>query len=370
MTTPVRPIRIAYLCLQVTREGQASYAHVHEIVGGLTRRGCKVEVYEPSYSTGPVPGPIRRALEFWRVQRRLRKNAADVDVVYIRAHFAAYPTAMWARRRGITVVQEVNGPYDDLFLAWPWTKRFGSLFLGLARRQYQVADALIAVTRELAAWLKVESGAKEVSIVCNGANTEVFRSDLPRPEGLPERYVVFFGALTPWQGIDAILEAVAHVSWPDGVSLVIVGDGVMRPAVEAAAAIEPGIVYVGFRPYRDVPAFIANSLAGLVASRDRSGTGLSPLKSYETLACGVPVIVNDTPGQSELVRSESCGIVIPTGDIEALASAVARIAANPDEARAMGLRGRDAIVASHSWDARAADTMVVIERALGCGVNS
>ncbi|MCE5191389.1 MAG: glycosyltransferase [Actinomycetia bacterium] len=370
MTNSVRPARISYLCLQATREGQASYAHVHEIVDGLKRRGCSVELYEPSYTTGRVPGPLGRAMEFLRVQRRLRASAQAQDALYIRAHFAAYPTAMWAKRRGIPVVQEINGPYEDLFLAWPLTRWFAGLFTGLMRRQYQDADALIAVTAKMADWLEAETGVGSVAVIPNGANIVVFRPGFPKPAGLPERYAIFFGALAPWQGLDTMLAAIDHKSWPNGVSLVILGDGVGRSSVEAAAAANPAVVYLGIRPYHELPKFVASSIVGLVPSRDRAGTGLSPLKTYETLACGVPAIVCDVPGSRELVREASCGIVVPVDDVGALASAVARIAADPSAAAAMGRRGRDAIVASHSWDERAAATLRVIDGVLTRGGRS
>ncbi len=362
--TASHPIRISYLCLQATREGQASYAHVNEIVGGLKRRGCSVTVFEPDYSRGRLPGPLGRALQFWQVQRRLRVAARDADIVYIRAHFAAYPTAMWARRRGIPVIQEVNGPYEDLFIAWPQTARFKKLFVYLMRRQYAVANQLIAVTDGLGTWLAADTGAKNAWIIPNGANIDVFRSGLPVPDGLPSRYVVFFGALARWQGIDTILEATNDSAWPNDVSLVIIGDGAARAAAEAAAARDPRVVYLGAKLYRELPAYVANAIAGLVVSQDRVGTGLSPLKSYETLACGVPSIVSDTPGLRDLVAQEACGIVVPVADSLALAAAVAHLAAHPKAAAEMGRRGREAVAARHSWDARAADTLRVIESVL------
>lgn len=55
---------------------------------------------------------------------------------------------------------------------------------------------------------------------------------------------------------------------------------------------------------------------------DRFSTGLSPLKMYETLACGVPIIVSDFPGQADLIRNGNCGLVIPPENEVSLAKAV------------------------------------------------
>ncbi len=146
-------------------------------------------------------------------------------------------------------------------------------------------------------------------------------------------------------------------------ALVIVGDGPERALVEGAAEKDTDIVYLGRQPYRILPGLIAGSLCGLVPKNnlgERAETGLFPLKLFETLACGVPVVVSDFPGQADLVRDNDCGITFPAEDSESLARAVSLIAANPVRAGHMGVRGRTAIVNEHSWDLRAGQTADVL----------
>lgn len=358
--------RLAYLCLQATQEGQASHAHVHEIIHGLQKRGWSVQLFEPAYAaSGEVPPPHKRLGEFLRTQARLQREARHADAVYIRAHPFAYLTARWSAKRKIPTVQEINGPYQDILIAFPQLRRVFPLFRWSMRRSYQMADALIAVTQELKQWVIGEGVSKPVYVVPNGANTELFHPNATLSRTLPEPYVLFFGALAPWQGIDTILEAVRLPEWEPSLSLVVAGDGVKRHEVETLAASDPRIVYLGRVPYQEMPGLIARSLAGLSPQNNeanRSHTGLFPLKVFETLACGAPVIVTDFPGMADLVRSEQCGIIIPPGDARALAQAAAHLVRNPQEREAMGQRGRDAIVQSHSWDKRAADTHEVLMR--------
>lgn len=356
---------VLYLCLQVTIEGQASYAHVHEIIGGLREEGMRVDLFEPAYASAN-PGALTRLREFLRAQRRLAAHLTEADVVYCRAHFADFPTAWRARRAGIPVVQEVNGPYEDLFVAWPWTRRASGIFTGLMRTQYRWANELVTVTDGLARWLTEETGRASVHVIPNGANVEIFRPDAPHRNGLPPRYAVFFGALAAWQGIDVALNAVALPEWPDDVSLVIAGAGACQAAVETAAVSNPRVVYLGTLPYREIPGLVAGALCGLSpkTGAGRSMSGLSPLKVYETLACGTPVIVTDFPGQAELVRDNHVGAVVPPEDPAALASAIRALAANEADRTAMGARGRDLIVNAHSWRARARATADVIRGAI------
>lgn len=357
---------VTYLCLQVTREGQASHAHVCEIIRGLMHRGWKVMLYEPRYSPFSKPaGPIGRILRFALTQMKIWLSKKP-DIIYIRGHFAAYPTALWARLHKIPVIQEVNGPYEDLFIAWPLTRRFARFFKWLIRAQLYWANAVIAVTPQLADWAGAESGNPRVFVIPNGVNTELFRPDAPLMVSVPDTFAVFFGALAPWQGIDTILHAIECPEWPKDVKLVIVGDGVERPKVEASARRE-NVVYLGTVPYIQVPGIISKSIAGLSPQGlifRQSNLGLYPLKVFETLGCGVPVIVTDFPGQADLVREGRCGLVISPEDSEALARAVAYLYDHFEERTAMGRRGRDLMVRGHSWDQRAEQTDSVMGEVL------
>lgn len=357
---------IAYLTLQATREGQAAHAHVHEIVGGLRDAGWQVDLYEPDYGGDANPPALRRLREFLRVQRRLAAGARGLDAVYVRAHFAAAPTAWRMRRRRIPVVQEINGPHSDAVTAWPSMRALGPVFTALQRWQYRRADALIAVTPRLADAIGVETGRRDVAVIGNGANTEVFRPGLPPLPWAPERYAVFIGALAPWQGISTILAAARSEAWPDGVGLVIAGDGAKRPEVEEAAA--DGVAnYLGAVPYTDAARLVSNAVASLVVkdSSEHAASGLSPLKLYEAMAAGTPVVASDMPGLADTVRTCACGLVVPSGDPGATARAVARIAGDPEGAAEMGRHGRECAVVEFSWRAASERTAAVIESVAG-----
>lgn len=357
--------RIAYLTLQATREGQAAHAHVHEIVAGLRAIGWRVDLYEPDYGGEASPSALRRLREFLRVQRRLARASGNLDAVYVRAHFAAWPTARRMRRRGVPVVQEINGPYSDVVTAWPSMRALEPAFTALQRWQFAHADALIAVTANLADGVNAEIGRGDTVVIGNGANTEVFRPGLAPLPGVPGPYAVFIGALAPWQGISTILSAARSGGWPAGVALVVAGDGAMRREVEAAAA-GGNVTYLGSVPYTDAARLVSNAVASLVVqdTLDRAMSGISPLKLYEAMAAGTPVIASDMPGLADTVSSCGSGIVVAPGDPDAVAAALSRIVDEPDTASAMGERGRACAVAEFSWASAARRTADVVESAI------
>jgi glycosyltransferase involved in cell wall biosynthesis len=360
MTLP----RIAYLCLQATTEGQASHAHVHEIIAGLRALGYQVDLVEPGYVGGVAPSALGRLIEFARVQRALIRQLRRYDVLYVRAHPLALPTARAARRRGIPVIQECNGPYSDFTQAWPVARPIAWLLAAMARAQYRAARAVIAVTDQLAEWLRRETGEASVSVVNNGANVDLFRPDQPKPRGLPPRYAVFFGALQPWQGVRTILDAVIDPSWPEGLPVVFAGDGLLADEVREAALHTPEkVVFLGTLPYRDLPAVVANATASIAmfSAKYRTASGVSPLKVYESMAAGIPIVAANLPGLAEVVTESGCGVLVDPEAPTSLARAVAQVAADPAAAAEMGRRGREAAVRMHSWGARARQTAEVID---------
>ena len=356
-------LRVAYLAVEATREGHATFAHVHEIVDGLRRLGAEVDLYEPS--AGRRSGIASRLLEQVRVQAKLWWRWGRYDVVYLRAHYTAFPTAALARAWGRPIVQEVNGPSDDVFIAHPWTRVIRPLLSWVHRRQLAWADAVIAVTPSLSAWIGRQAGRHDADVIPNGANIELFSPARTTARELPEAFAVFFGALTAWQGMETLLAAFEHPDWPADLHLVILGDGAMRDVVAGAARRHRRLHWLGRIPYADVGAIVARARAGLVPKNGRGNrqeTGLFPLKLFEIVACGVPVVVTDFPGQADFVRTHDCGIVIAPETPAALAAAVRTLAASPSMARAMGARGREAVAAAHSWAHRAQDTARVLQR--------
>lgn len=353
--SPRQP-RLTYLTLQATTEGQAAHAHVHEIVKGLASCGWSVRLLAPDYG-GRHPNILGRLAQFIRIEFSALLGLRSGSAFYIRSHFAAWPAASVAHLLRIPVIQEVNGPHVDAILAWPALERVRGIVEWLDRSQMRMANAVITVTPQLVKWIAKDAGVSDVHLVSNGADVERFRPGLAAPADLPARFAVFFGALAPWQGIGACIEATRSGAWPRDVTLVVVGDGMLRDEVELAA--DGGrVMYLGQRPYGEIASIVGNSIASLIPmdARDRSESGLAPLKLFESMACGVPVIASDLPGLAETVSLAGCGILVEPGSPDAIARAIALLAGDPATAKAMGARGRASAVNEHSWRSRAEDT--------------
>jgi glycosyltransferase involved in cell wall biosynthesis len=355
--------RLLYVSLQGARAGSAAGTHVNAICRGLGSRGWQVRTVAPPHS-GRV-SVARRLIGWASVLLAGGRAAPGVSAIYVRSHPAALPLVLLARALRVPVVQEVNGPYADYFIAHPWLKRLGALVRVMIRFQLRRAASVVTVTEGLAEWVTTEAPGVRVIVIPNGVDVDRFHPDAVPRRALPARYAVFVGELTSWQGLSTVLAAAQSPPWPQEVSLVIAGDGQARSAVEHASRANPErIVYVGPVAHDEVPGLLAASLCAIVSSRDRAGTGVAPLKLFEAMAAGVPVVGTHVRDVARVVEEAGCGFVVPTEDAERLAAAVAEVEMDPQGAIAMGRRGRAAAVSIHSWNERAGRTNAVLETAL------
>lgn len=361
----MRRERIAYLCLETPRLGSATHTHVFEIIDGLRKNGWFVELFATT-NGGYLSAAayLGRVADYLRIQWKLMRQFDHYDVIYMRSHFAAFPTSLWARIRGRAVVQEVNGQPGDILVTYPWMRSISWLLRQSYRLQMRWAARVIVVTDGLRRWAETESGHKRIQLITNGANTDVFRPDGLLPD-FREPYVVFVGGITAWHGIDVMIDAVSHPDWPKHYKLVIVGDG--REAERFhhyAGHLDPLIMWLGRLPQEQAAIWLRGASAALSITQDRTGhlsTGVAPLKLFEAMASGVPVIVTNLPFQSALVEQQEAGLVIPMGNPGALAQAVAVLAGDTGRAMEMGKRGSAYVREHASWSSKALMTSQLVE---------
>jgi glycosyltransferase involved in cell wall biosynthesis len=363
-THPAAGRRLLYICFERLLPSTAAATHVREICRGLETQGFSVTLKADEFEA--TPAWAERCARYFRVLIGSLRSLRKSDIVFFRAHFAAFPLALLVRLLGRPAVHEVNGVYEDAFVTHPRFALLRGMLCRMQRAQYRWSSALVAVTPDLVSWAMREAGHSNVFLVTNAANTAIFNPDGPHLSRSC-RYVVFFGGLVRWHGVDVMMEAARSSAWPKDVELLIAGPVVDESLGPALEQLPPAAKYLGRRPQTELPPLVRGAFAALVPISDpgrRSGHGVMPLKMFEALACGTPVIVSDLPGQAEFIRNHRCGIVVPVADPLALAGAVAELAGDESRARELGRAGAKVVLAEHSWSARAAELARVMRQML------
>jgi len=188
--------------------------------------------------------------------------------------------------------------------------------------------------------------------------------DPPRRE--PHR-IVSVGRLVPRKGYATIVEALVDLP---GVELVVAGghtvDGqveaeqVRLEALAAALGVADRVHFIGQVGHFLMPALLCTADV-VVCSPWYEPFGLVPL---EAMACGVPVVASAVGGMLDSVADGETGLLVPPQDPAALAAALGGLLADPERRAAYGRAGVQRARSLYSWDAVAAATAEVYDRAL------
>lgn len=182
--------------------------------------------------------------------------------------------------------------------------------------------------------------------------------------GLPEvgDVVLYAGGLLRWKGVDVLVDA-ARSGALGGATVVIVGgmEADVR-ALRARAAGVDTVRVVGHRPAHEIPRFLAAADVGVVPNRRSpriSSHHTSPLKVFEAMAAGLPLVVSDLPSLRDVLAGDEAVFVEPESPA-ALAAGVRGLLDGPEERAGLAARAAEAVRA-HTWGARARRILTFME---------
>lgn len=231
------------------------------------------------------------------------------------------------------------------------------------------ATHLIANSHATEVSYRQAGGKLPVTVVHNGIDAAPFadvdraavRAALVRDTGIPGEapIVALFGRLSSWKGQDVAIAAIAAVP---GAHLVLVGsamfgDGAFEAALRrdvTARGIGDRVHFLGFR----------NDVAALMSGVDvivHASTAPEPFGRViaEAMMAGTPVIASAAGGATEIVE-DGTGLLVPPGDVDALASAIRHLIADPAAAAAMAARARAMAMARFALSVATVQTDAVV----------
>jgi glycosyltransferase involved in cell wall biosynthesis len=365
-------MNVTYLALGSRRDdNNAGFTHPFSVSRALSRRiGVSLLI------SGDVPGVMRehdpRIVEL-TLPASTRRFPNPVHVA---------KSALLARReaKGCRIVHE-RFRYNPVELAFPGRDGgyvleindvagiglrgpLGSLRRSILRRKLSRCDAVVTQTETLRRYLERMTD-RPVHVVQNGVDTELFtpvRATSFRPEfgiGEEESVVLYVGSFRPWHGMSMIIEAARSLAGPGrGVRFVLVGTGPhYERSVRLAAGIG-GVVFAGSVSPDRVPSFIAGAdvcvapfSSGDFGPIEDHGFWWCPVKLYEYMSCGKPVVTVDYPEVRGIVGDAA--LLAPPDDPGQFVKNIDTLLRDASLRRELGTAGRERCVRDHSWDLRA-----------------
>ena len=198
-------------------------------------------------------------------------------------------------------------------------------------------DAEVGVSDFVLEQLRAQPHAPRTRRIYNGIDSPSALGD--DPDGQPDVVRIgFVGRLVAGKGLEYVIRALARVRLRTPARLLIAGDGPERPRLGSLAQslqIGSDLEWVG--PVADVPAFWRRCDIAVVPS---DGPESFSMATLEAMACARPVVASRIGAIPELVVDGVTGTLVPPGDVEALAGALAAYAERPDLRRIHGEAAR------------------------------
>ena len=226
-------------------------------------------------------------------------------------------------------------------------------------------DAIIATSVISASFLK-----REAVVVMHGVDSDRYAPPADRAaafaaSGLPGRYAIgCFGRVRAQKGTDVFVEAMCALlpRYPDFSAVIV---GAITPdqtafaddlkARIAAAGLQSRIVITGELPIDEVERWFSRLTIYAFTSRNE-GFGLTLI---EAMSVGAALVASRAGAAELVVEDGDTGVLVPPGDIEALAAALEPLMRDPEAAAAMGIRARNRVVTTFSLDAEASGIAAV-----------
>jgi glycosyltransferase involved in cell wall biosynthesis len=366
-------MRILYCAIDQTVPGSVGGSvHVTAVAEGLAALGHDVQVLV-SPGDGPFPsGPVRwtamtplfGAKELrWAKRGAVRKIASVFrpDVIIERYYNFGGEGLAAAATAGALGILEVNAPVVD-YSGSPKARLDRALVVEPMRRwrDRQCAQADLIVT-PAAAILPPDTPAEKIVELEWGADTDRFTPDArgPLPYERPAGTVaIFAGAFRSWHGAINLVRAMRQLDdrQVPGLSAVLIGDGPEKPRAEEEAKGLARVLFTGAVAHDRMPACLAAADIGVapfdVSAHEPLSLGFywSPLKIFEYMASGLPVVAPAGDRLSRLVEHGREGLLYEPATSSALAEALAQLASSPRRVE-LGRAARERAVREYSWKA-------------------
>lgn len=308
----------------------------------------------------------------WIVDRRVRQlyDRFPFDALHVHDLYLFGGGLRAAGKLGVPIVGDLHENYVEALKKYAFSTRYpGKLFVSiprwekLERKWVNAVDRLVVVIEEAADRNEQLGVSREkIFVVPNTPRLAVLDQqkvdDRIVDRIRSELTILYIGGFDLHRGLESVIEAMPKVLHKHpGALLVMVGDGRNRDELESLAqkhAITSNVRFEGWQPFDSVRSYVTGCDIGLVPHLRTPHTDATiPHKLFHYMYFEKPAVVTDCRPLKRIVENEGAGLVYKSGNSSELADAILTLAASPDRAAEMGIRGRESVRERLNWDVTA-----------------
>lgn len=297
--------------------------------------------------------------------RLWRSGLDDYDLIFERYAIFSCTGLLIAKLKKIPLVIEINYTSRSP-LVRKRTLLLKPLAHALDRRVFRSATLLTPVSTTLQRELIEVFGIPESKIVVlpNAVDPTRFipRSAFHQNTGAT-RIIGFVGGFYPWHGLNLLIDAFSaiHSQYPEA-RVMLIGDGPELASTKLKVeqlGLSDKITFEGRVHHQDLPGRMKDFYIGVMPDSNDYG---SPMKIFEYMALGIPVIAPDYVPILDAITSGRQGLIFKKRDVGDLAACLGKLLGDVDLAAQMGADGRSSVENEHNWNANVAKISDALSR--------
>lgn len=316
-------------------------------------RILRVQNVRSAYGVGPRQ--LLRLLRFWRAARRMLGHCRP-DLVHCH-DFDTLPAGLWWRGfRRRPVVYDAHEYYADM--CKPQLRGVSGALLYhlirlIERLAARMASAIVTVDENLGA---IYRGLHRRVIIIGHYPRRALALNSAPVFTRGELTLLYVGRLSVDRGLLIYAELVRALR-QQGLPARLRLAGAFNSSLEEAQFrqrcenLQHAVELIGWVPYRDVPALLREADVGLALLQPEPYyVAAIPVKLFEYMAAGLPVLISNFPAVAEIVKASDCGALLDPTDVAAAAERVRHWWEHREEARRLGENGRQAVLQKYNWE--------------------
>lgn len=331
-------------CRSLCNDGYEVYLIVADGLGNATVDDVNI------LDVGQPGGRLERVVI---TTRKVFKRAVKLngDVYHIHDP-ELLPVALKLKKMGKTVIFDAHEDVPKQILGKPYLNKFSKIILSFLYERYEKfvcsrLDAIITATPF------IRQKFEPINTTVVDVNNFPMLGELSNDYvdwGSKNKSVCYIGAIGEIRGIREMVRAFEFVE--NDITLKL-GGKFSDKNIESVVKDFPGwkrVDELGVIDRNGVKSVLNSSFAGLVTLRPIINYIDSlPVKMFEYMSSGIPVIASDFPLWKEIINSNECGLCVNPMEPQEIAAAIDYLFNNPDVAERMGRRGAEAVINKYNW---------------------